>query len=64
MYVPLAPAAGGGAAPARRRASVPLPKGVALRLANLSLLCEALETTGWEPPARWAHDQAVDGGCG
>ena len=39
------------------------PKGVTLMLANLSVLCEALDTSALEPRARWTHDPAVDGGC-
>ena len=42
---------------------LPLPKGVVTMLANLSLLCESLDTTRWEPPGRWAHDPQIDGGC-
>ena len=44
-------------------ATIAPPKGLSLMLANLSMLCEALETEEWEPQTRWARDHVVDGGC-
>jgi hypothetical protein len=40
-----------------------LPPGVAPMLANLSLLCEVLDTSGWEPTSRWQYEPHGDGGC-
>ena len=42
------------------------PKGVKAYLADLSLLCEALDSTDWEPQKTWAADARLDGfvaGC-
>ena len=42
------------------------PKGVRVRLADLSLLCETVDASGWAPKSTWAPSSRVDGypkGC-
>ena len=54
----------GGAAKADRGDGLLRGSNLRAVLANLSLVCEALETRGWEPQSRWKYDAAIDGGAG
>ena len=46
------------ASPSRRREQETLQ--VPAMLADLSLLCETVESEGWEPADVWGHDDRLD----
>ena len=59
--VPAAPSAEGERCLAAGKAPAPPADSLQLLLADVSLRCEVVDTSHWEPRAEWAPTEEIDG---